>query len=169
MSRVIRTMHKRQKTILTEFIAVVVVTAIAVVTMINAKDLINRSEAMGAMRALAEEVRKYRDEHGSLPPESWIDKIKENLPGQARLGDLQYRALWIDFASTPDEILAYTERSYHSLFVGKGYVVLRLGAVLRDDISDDEHVEWMDKQEFETLLAQQQSQKEIEMLRDQFE
>ncbi|MHC4890210.1 MAG: hypothetical protein ACYTEO_12195, partial [Planctomycetota bacterium] len=85
---------------------------------------------------------------------------RENLPGNVRLGNLQYRARWITFESTPDEILAYTEKNYNSLLVGKGYIVLRLGAVL----SDKGRVEWMGKQEFETLLAQQQSPEEVEML-----
>jgi hypothetical protein len=50
--------------------------------------------------------------------------------------------------------LAYTEKKYRSLLVGKGYVVLRL----------DGRVEWMGKREFETLLAQHQSPMEIQML-----
>lgn len=149
-------MNKRQKAILTEFIAVLVVTAIAVVAMISFKDLVNRSEAIGAMKSLGKEVHRYQEEHeqGFLPPESWVHKIKEDLPGSARLGDLQYRGLWIDFESTPDEILAYAEKNYRSLLLDEGYVVLRL----------DGRVEWLGKQEFEALLARQQRQGELEML-----
>jgi hypothetical protein len=66
-----------------------------------------------------------------------------------------YRAQWISFESTPDEILAYTERPHSSWLFGKRYIVLRL----------DGRVEWMDKRELETLLAQQQSSQELEMLR----
>lgn len=147
-------MNKRQKIILAEFVTVIVITVIAVVAMINFKDLVNRSEAMRAMEQLGQITLEYRKEHGLVPPKAWIDNQRESLPGNVRLGKLQYRALWIDSESTPDEILAYTERNYHSLLVGEGYVVLRL----------DGRVEWMDKQRFETLLPEQQRRMEIEML-----
>ncbi len=146
-------MNKRQKTILIDFTAVIVATAIAVVAMINFKDWINRSEATRAMQQLGKIVLQYRKDHGSAPPESYVDRIRENLEGHVRLGSLQYRARWIDFESTPDEILAYTEKNYHSLLFGKGFIVLRLNGT----------IEWMEKQQFETLLAQQQSQIEKEL------
>ena len=133
---------------------VIVITAIAVVAMINFRDLVNRSEARRAMEHLGKIVLKYRKDYGSVPPETYVTSIKENLKGDVRLGELQYRALWIDSDSTPDEILAYTEKNYPSLLVSGGYVVLRL----------DGRVEWMDKKEFKTLLAQQQSPEEIQML-----
>ena len=147
-------MNKRQKAILVKFIIVIVITAVAVVAMINFKDWVNRSEAMRAMEHLGQVVLQYRKNHGSVPPESYVDGIKEDLEGHVRLGNLRYRARWLDFESTPDEILAYTEKNYRSLLVGKGYVVLRL----------DGRVEWMGKREFETLLAQHQSPMEIQML-----
>jgi len=147
-------MNKRQKAILVEFIIVIVITAVAVVAMLNFKDWVNRSEAVRAMEHLGQIVLQYRKNHGSVPPESYVDGIKEDLEGYVRLGDLRYRARWLDFESTPNEILAYTERNYRSLLVGKGYVVLRL----------DGRVEWMGKREFETLLAQHQSPMEIQML-----
>lgn len=147
-------MNKRQKAILVKFITVIVITAVAVVAMINFKDSVNRSEAMRAMEQLGQIVLQYRKNHGAVPPESYVDGIKEDLEGHIRLGNLRYRARWLDFESTPDEILAYTERNYRSLLVGKGYVVLRL----------DGRVEWMGKREFETLLAQHQSPMEIQML-----
>ncbi len=153
-------MNRRQKAILRDFATVIVITAIAVVAMINFKDWVNRSEAMRAMEHVRREVKQYRDKRGSLPSKSWVDTQRENLPGNVRLGNLQYRGRWIDFESTPDEILAYTERNYRFRLVGKGYIVLRLGAVLKDE----GRVEWMDKQEFETLLARQQSQMEVETL-----
>ena len=134
--------------------AVVVITAIAVVAMINFRDWVNHSEARRAMEHLGQIVLQYRKDHGALPPESYVANIKEDLKGHVRLGELQYRALWIDADSTPDEILAYTEKNYRSLLVGKGYIVLRL----------DGRVEWMGKKEFKTLLAQQQSPEEIQML-----
>jgi hypothetical protein len=135
------------------FTIVIVITAVAVVAMINFKDWVNRSEGMRAMKQLGQIVLKYRKEYGSIPPESYVDRIKESLEGHVRLGHLQYRAQWIKFESSPDEILAYTEKNYHSL-LGKGFIVLRL----------DGRVEWMKKQEFQTLLAQQQNPMEIEML-----
>ena len=79
----------------------------------------------------------------------------EDLKGRVRLAGLQYRALWIDSGSAPDEILAYIEKNYRSLLVGGGYVVLML----------DGRVEWMDKKKFKKLLAQQQGTEEIRMLR----
>lgn len=147
-------MNRRQKAILRDFATVIVITAIAVVAMIIFKDFVNRSVAMRVMGDLCQGIKQYRDEHGSVPPKTWVDRQRENLPGNVRLGNLQYRALWIDFESTPDEILAYTERNYNSLFLGDGFIVLRL----------DGRVEWMDKQEFETLLPEQQRQMETETL-----
>jgi len=149
--------NRRQKSTLLKFVTVIVITSIAVVAMVNFKDWVNRSEAMLAMKDLGQMVLQYRSDpnHHALPPQSWVDRNREKLRGNARLGNLQYRALWIDSESPPDEILAYTEQNYRSPFVGKGYVVLRLNG----------QVEWMDKQTFEKLLAQQQSPIEIQMQR----
>ncbi len=147
-------MNRRQKAILINIITVIAITAVAVIAMINFKDWVNHSEAMRAMEHLSKIVLQYRQKHGLAPPESYVDNIKESLEGYVRLGNLQYRARWLDLESTPDEILAYTKRNYRSLLVGKGYIVLRL----------DGSVEWMGKQEFETLLEEQQSREEIVML-----
>jgi len=147
-------MNRRQKAILTDFIIVMVITAVAVVAMINFKDWVNRSEAMRAMEYIGRIALQHRKDYGSVPSESWVNRQRENLPGNVRLGNLQYRARWIDFESTPDEILAYTYKNYRSLLLGEGFIVLRL----------DGRVEWIGKQEFETLLAQQQSPMEIQML-----
>jgi hypothetical protein len=147
-------MNRRQKTILRNTTTVIVITAIAVAAMINLKNRVNRSEAMRAMEGLARIVSQYREKYGSIPPESYIDRIKEDLEGHVRLGKVIYRAQWIDFESTPDEILAYTEKPHSSWLFGKKHIVLRL----------DGSVEWMDKRKFETLLAQQQSSQELEML-----
>jgi len=158
-------MNKRQKSILRDFATVIVITAIAVVAMINFKDWVNRSEAMRAMEHLRQRVKQYRDKHGSVPSGPWVDSQREKLPGNVRLGNLQYRARWITFESDPNEILAYTERNYNSLLVGKGYIVLRLDAAL----SDKGRVEWMGKHKFETLLARQQSPEETEAGRSEIE
>ena len=147
-------MNRKQKAILINTTTVLVITAIAVVAMINLKNWVNRSEAMRAMEHLSRIVLQYREKYGSVPPESYIDSIKEGLEGHARLGEVIYRAQWINFESPPDEILAYPEIYYSSWLFGKKYIVLRL----------DGRVEWMDKQELETLLAQRQSSQELEML-----
>ena len=147
-------MNRRQKTILTNTIIVLVVTTIAVVAMINLKNWVNRSEAMRAMESLSQTILQYREKYGSVPPESYIDRTKEELEGHVRLGEVIYRAQWISFESKPDEILAYTERPHNSWLFGQKHVVLRL----------DGRVEWVDKRELETLLAQQQSSQELEML-----
>jgi hypothetical protein len=147
-------MTKRQKAILREFIIVTAITMVAVVAMINLKDWLNRTEAIRAMEQLGEVVLNYRRVHHSVPPESYVDQLRTDLEGHVRLGELRYRGLWVDFDSGPDEILAYTEKNYKSFVVGKGYVVLRL----------DGRVEWLGKKEFETLLAQQQSPMEMQML-----
>jgi hypothetical protein len=147
-------MQRRQRNIIARFVAVMVVTAVAVVGMINLKDWVNRSEAIRAMEQLGQVIVQYRSANGSVPAESRIDDIRQTLEGQVRLGELRYRGLWIDHESTKDEILAYVLKHYRSSFVEDGYVVLRL----------DGRVEWMERKQFEELLAQQQTQREMEML-----
>ena len=149
-------MNKRQKNILIDFVAVITITAVAVLAMVNLKDWVNRSEAMQAMEQLGQDILNYRNKYGSVPPESYVDGVKEILQGRVRLGNLRYRARWIDFDCPPDEILAYTEKNYHSLFLRGGFIVLRL----------DGSVEWMEKQKFEALLAQQQSPMEIQTMKE---
>jgi hypothetical protein len=143
---------KRQKVVIIDVAVVLVVTAVVVVAMANFKDYVNRSEATRAMQHLGEVVLQYRENHGQVPPESYIDDIKEQLHGYARLGTLHYRGRWIDIESKPDEILAYTVKNYHSLIVHSGVVVLRF----------DGKVEWMKKEEFDKLLARQQSPTELD-------
>jgi len=146
-------MNKRQKIILTESVIIILVTAIAVIAMINVKDWVNRSEAIRAMKQLGQRALEYRRVHGSIPPKSYIDSIKETLEGHVRLGDLQYRAQWVDFESKPDEILAYTERKYPSSLLSDGFVVLRLSG----------RVEWLDKPEFEKELTRLEDRKQMEI------
>ena len=145
-------MNKRQKTILTDFVTIIIITAIAVTAMIAFKNWVNRLEVMRAIQQLGGIVVEYRKEHGSIPPESYVNNIKEELEGHVRLGTLHYRARWIDFGCPPDEILAYVEREYHSLFLGHGFVVLRM----------DGSVAWMNKQKFESLLARQRKPAEVQ-------
>jgi len=147
-------MNKRQRAILVQFITVILITVVAVVAMIAFKDFNNRSEATQAMEQLGKMVFQYRETHGSVPPESYVKSITENMPGNLRLHKLRYRALWIESESKPDEILAYTELSYRSLFLGEDHIVLRLSG----------QVEWIQKEHFEALLAQQQSPMEKEVM-----
>jgi len=149
-------MNKRQKAILRDTAAVITITAIAVIAMIALKNRVNRSEAMRAMEHLGRVVVQYRQDHGSVPPESYINRAKEELEGRVRLGDVTYRAQWINFESPPDEILAYTEGSYGSKLFGRKHIVLHL----------DGRIEWMGKQKLDALLVQQQSSRELEALRE---
>ena len=151
-------MNRQQRSLLINCIVVLSVTSISVLVMINLKDFVNRSEAMRAMNHLSRVVSDYRKEYGLIPPESYVDRIKQNLEGAIRLGDLHYRARWIDLESTPNEILAYAEKKYPSSFLPSGYVVLRL----------DLRVEWMDKNVFEKLLAHQQKPDEIKLQHQHF-
>jgi hypothetical protein len=114
-------MNKRQKALLVEAGTVLFITAVAVVAMINLKDYINRSEAMRAMDQLGQKVIQYRQMHGAVPPESYIDNIKETLEGYVRLGKLHYRARWVSIDAGPDQILAYTKKRYRSSFLDDGY------------------------------------------------
>ena len=132
-----------------------VITTIAVVAMVGFKDYVNRSEAIRAMEHLGQILLQYRKSHGQVPPESYVASIKDQLHGHVRLGNLQYRARWIDLESPPDEILAYSEQGYHFLVIGSGVIVLRL----------DGRVEWMGQKEFGTLLAAQQSPAEVQLQR----
>lgn len=144
-------MNKKQKIIVAKFAAVTAITAVAALAMINVKDLVNRAEGIRAMQQLGSKVLNYKETYRSLPSESYIDAIRENIQGHARLGKIQYRALWITLESEPNEILSYTEKNYNSLFINDGYIVLMLNG----------NVEWMGKKTFEKLLESQQSQMEI--------
>jgi type II secretory pathway pseudopilin PulG len=142
---------KRQNIIVAKLIIVLVITAAAAFTMMNVKDFTNRKEGMRAMTQLGQRILEYRKTYGSLPPESYIEKIKKSLEGSVRLGTVQYRAIWITFDSKDDTILAYTQENYHSLFLKSGYIVLWLNG----------KVELIKAGRFENLLAGQQSLEEI--------
>ncbi len=157
-------MNKRQKAILIEIVTIIVITIIAIVVMLLLRDYVNRQEAELAMTILGNRIRQYRVENGLVPPEYWVDRQRENLPGEVRLGELHYRARWIDLESDPNEILAYTEQKSRLFIFKDGFFVLRLKEALRQDTDIDVNIEWMETQEFKTTLAKQQSQIEIEML-----
>jgi hypothetical protein len=147
-------MNKRQRNIITNAIFVIALTIAAVIAMIQLRDWVNRSEALRAMEHLSRVVQEYKEEHGFIPPESYINQIKEDLEGSPRVGDLKYRARWIDFESGPDTILAYFFQPTDSLLFEDVYIVLR----------SDGRIEQIPKQPFEELLSQQQSQIEKEQL-----
>jgi hypothetical protein len=142
----------RKRKLLTETVFILTATVVAVAAIVNVKDYINRSEAMRAMQQLGDKVLTYRKETGSLPSRSYVNDIKETLEGYVRIGNVKYRALWIDFQAGPDTIVAYSFKEFMSWLVRDGYVVLRL----------DGRVEWMSKDRFEKLLALQQTQIERE-------
>jgi hypothetical protein len=146
-------MNKRQKWILMNFAVVTAVTVMAVAGMVEMKNGINRSEAIRTMEQLAKVVGDYRQKYGSVPPESYVDGLRETLEGQIRLGNLQYRARWIEVDSPAETILAYARKNYHSLFFKPGAIVLCF----------DGQVRWMDKPAFDRMLAGQQKPMEAEM------
>lgn len=160
-------MNTRQKAILTEIIIVLLVTLIAVVTILNLRDYFNRRAAKIAMTVLGSRIKSYRAEQGLVPSEAWVESQRETLPGNNRLGKLHYRGRWIDFGADPNEILCFSEKESRSIVFNDGFLVLRLKEVLPPGLSSTEdtgvNVEWIEKQEFEALLAQQQSPLEAEM------
>lgn len=145
-------MNLRQKNLVKNFVLVVLVTVAMVIGLVNFKDWVNRTEAMRAMRHLGQIVFAYRQEKGLVPPEYYVNNVREQLPGNERLGQLKYRARWIEYGASDDEILAYARKNYKHLLFGSGAVVLRL----------DGRVEWIKKKQFDELLASQQSRLEIE-------
>lgn len=121
----------------------------------NIKNKINRSESIRAMKILGQEVLEYRKNYGSLPNEYYITQIKEKI-GAVRLGDVQYRATWIEYGAPPETtILAYSEKKYSGV-VKDGYVVLWL----------DGRVEWINKEDFEKILHEQQKKQEIQWIQE---
>lgn len=138
-----------------EVATVVAITLIAVLAMINFKDYINRSEAVTAMQDIGKTVAQYQLKYGKVPSESVFLRARDSVKGSVRLPGLVYRGLWMSFEAEPNDILAYTEKDYPSSLLDDGYVVLRF----------DANAVWMGKAEFEALLAQQQSEVEIEMTR----
>jgi len=146
-------MNKKQKQILANFAVVIVVTIAAVIGMIELKNQVNRSEAMRSMEQLEQAISDYRQKNGSVPPETYVKGLREKLEGQVRMGNLHYRAQWIGFDSTPETILAYVKKDYHSLFSHSGAIIIRL----------DGRVEWLDKGDFDKLPIRQQSAIEYEM------
>jgi len=148
------TAHKRA--LLIESLLVLAATVAAVVGMIHLKDYVNRSEAVRAMTQLGGRILDYRQKHGSLPPESFVDSIKGDLEGAVRMGNIRYRALWIGPDAPDETILAYSQKKHPSSFLQDGYVVLWLNG----------RVEWRPSAEFKALLAEQQTPAEAAMTKE---
>jgi len=146
-------MNSRQKSIILNFVSVMIITVVAVLVLIDFKNYVNWSESMQAINQLSQIVQDYRKTHGIVPPESYIDDVAEDLQGRVRLGKIIYRARWLNFDAAPDEILAYVKKTYNSFFINDGYIVLRL----------DGRVEWMEPKAFEELLDKQQTPIEKEL------
>jgi len=120
----------------------------------NIKNLINRAESMRTMEMVGRAVLEYRREYGSLPNEAYVNQYIEKI-GAVRLGGFNYRAAWIEYGSEPNStILAYLEKKFRG-FVESGYIVLWLNG----------KVEWMAKDKFESILARQQSEYELQWLK----
>ena len=150
-------MNRRQKEFVKNLVRVGLVTVVMVVGMVHFRDWVNRSEAMRAMQHLSQIVTAYRQESGQAPPMRYVENIRDKLQGSERLGRFVYRARWLKFGAGDDEILAYSIIKSRSPFSRSGAIVLRL----------DGRVELMAKDKFEKLLAEQQSQLEIEMMKKQ--
>ena len=146
-------MNKYQKRVIVKALVVASVTTFFVVGMTEFKNVVNRSEAIRAMENLGQKILAYRKEHGTIPPQNYVDRIRGTLPGHARLGDVRYRARWIGFEADDKEILAYAPKGCNSLLTGTGKIFLTL----------DGQVQWMDKSKFQILLEKQQSQLEKEL------
>ena len=145
-------MDKRQKSILAESITVIIITVVAVVGLVNFKDYVNRSETLQAMRVVGAGIIAFQEKNGMLPQEGYIEQLREEIKkgeikGGVRMGNLQYRGLFIEPHSEPNEILLYSKKEYSSSFLDDGYAVLFL----------DGTVKWMDVDKFNDLLSHQQT------------
>jgi len=143
-------MNKRQKWALIKFTAVVLITVGSVAVIAELKNGVNRAETIRAMEHLGKIVSDYKQKNGYVPPESFVDNLKESLVGQARLGNLNYRARWLDADSSPDTILAFAKRGSNSLFFKPEVIVLLY----------DGKVQRMEEESFDKMFAAQQKPEE---------
>ena len=147
-------MNRPQKKLLTNLVVVLTITIVFVVFMVNVRNSINTSEAVRSMKLLGDNILSYRRQFGALPSESYLEIARKNL-GIVRLGNLHYRAQWIDFgADANSTILAYTTEPFKKFFQSY-HIVLWL----------DGRVEQYSKIEFKKITDTQQNEIEIEWLR----
>jgi hypothetical protein len=147
-------MTQQQKTIVIRFVLVLFLTLLAVFALLHIRDLINRSEAMKAMKIIGQQIMAYKEANGLYPPESFVNDLTADLRGYGRADVTEYRGRWLTSDSGPDEILAYVYKTFGLKLTGDGYVVLRHNG----------RVEWMEADAFKSLLAHQQTQAELEAL-----
>jgi len=143
-------MTRYKRSLLIQSAVILLATVAAVVGLMHLKDYVNRSEAMRAMTQLGGRILDYRSIHGSLPPQSFIDDVKDQVDGAVRIGNVRYRALWIGLGAPDETILAYSEKRHSSSFLDDGFVVLRLNGT----------VEWLPSAQFRALLATQRADSE---------
>lgn len=136
-------MNKKQKYFLVKLISVFIVTVITITAVNIFKDFVNRSESLLAMNNLGALINQYIIQNGKLPPESYIEDIKANLQGSARLGQLVYRNKWLGYIINNDTVLIYSKKDYSDLFLGDGYVVLKYNG----------QAQWLTKNDFQITMA----------------
>jgi len=145
-------MNLKQRSTILNFVTVVVITTVFVLIMANVRYIVNKSEATRSMELLGQRVKIYRQQQHSTPPKSFVMGGDHSI-SIARLGDINYRSHWISYDAKPDTILAYSYKKF-GVLAGKGYIVMFLNG----------DVTWIEKKQFEQLLAKQQTQAEIELL-----
>jgi hypothetical protein len=147
-------MNKAQKRLTVNLISTIVIIVLFIFVFANFKDYTNKTETIRAFNQLGKKILDYRKQYGLIPSEASIEGIKEQMEGSVRTGKINYRAQWISIDSSPDSIVAYTEKQY-SWFVKSGYVVLFL----------DGQVKYLSNEEFDKLLSKQQTAAEAEELK----
>lgn len=90
-------MNRKQKNLIIKLVTISLITLAAVLAMFDIRAWVNYSEAQKAMEQLGKIVTRYRDKHNCVPPESYVNKLKDRIEGAARLGDFHYQGRWIDF------------------------------------------------------------------------
>lgn len=138
-------MNKKQKNFLIKFVLVIAITVIMVIGVSNFKEYVNRSETLRAMTDLNQRIIEYRKLNGTLPSEDFINTIRSDLMGSARVGNIEYRGKYIDYLSGPSSVLAYSKKEFSGFLIPDGYVVLRLNG----------QVQWLTADEFKTEMALQ--------------
>ena len=149
-------MDPKQKRVLKKIVMVAIFTTVMAVSLMTLKDYINKSEAMRAMDLVSREALAYRKSYGSLPSESNITKFLDRIQA-VRLGNFNYRAMWIEYGSNADTtILAYSKKNY-KWPLRPGYITLWLNG----------KTQWLTAEQFEPILQNQQNKIEMDVLQQQ--
>jgi hypothetical protein len=143
-----------QKRLMINLATTAVIIAVFIFAFANFKDYVNKTEAIRAFNQLGQKILDYRKQHGTLPSESAIAGLKEEIEGSVRIGKIYYRAQWISIDSPPQTIVAYAEKKYSS-FIESGFVVLLL----------DGQVQYLPVEQFKEVLEKQQTMAEAEEMR----